>query len=63
MEIREEPPCGRANTLVVADTMGFHRRGEFATGRTRDLLNIRFNDRGGRTLRARQQPADLSPGR
>jgi hypothetical protein len=45
MEVREEPLCGRANTLVVADTMGFHRRGEFQGDRTRDLLMIRFNDR------------------
>ncbi len=47
MAIREEPLCGPANTLVIADTMGFHRRGEFQGNRTRDLLNIRFNDRGG----------------
>jgi hypothetical protein len=45
MGVREEPLCGRANTLVVADTMGFHRRGEFQDDRTRDLLMIRFNDR------------------
>ena len=34
-----------ANTLLIANTMGFHRRGEFAPGKTRDLLMIRFGDR------------------
>jgi hypothetical protein len=45
MGIHEEPLCGAANTLIVADTMGFHRRGTFHGTRTRDLLQINFNDR------------------
>jgi hypothetical protein len=45
MDVREEAICGRANTLVVANTMGFHRRGEFPPGVTRDMINIRFGDR------------------
>jgi hypothetical protein len=36
---------GKANTLFIANTMGFHRRGDFQPGTTRDLLAIRFNDR------------------
>jgi hypothetical protein len=43
--VRDEPLCGPANTLVVANTMGFHRRGEFQPGTTRDMINIRFGDR------------------
>jgi hypothetical protein len=45
MGIREEPMCGRANTVVVASVMGFHRRGEFDEGRWRKQLAITFDDR------------------
>jgi hypothetical protein len=46
MDIKEVSMCGSANTLLIANTMGFHRRGEFVPGKTRDLLMIRFGDRG-----------------
>jgi hypothetical protein len=45
MKIREEPVCGKANTLIFADVMGFHKRGEFAEGRRREQIQIQFNDR------------------
>jgi hypothetical protein len=45
MGIREEHMGGRANTLVVASVMGFHRRGEFDEGRWRKQLAITFDDR------------------
>jgi hypothetical protein len=44
--IREEPFVGVANTLVIANTMGFHRRGHFAVaGVRRETLNISFRKR------------------
>jgi hypothetical protein len=48
MGVRAVPMTGKANTLFIANTQGFHRRGEFQLGKTRDLLAIRFNDRGGK---------------
>jgi hypothetical protein len=33
---------GRANTLVIANNMGFHRRGEFTHNQTRETLLINF---------------------
>ncbi|MCM3874383.1 MAG: phytanoyl-CoA dioxygenase family protein [Pyrinomonadaceae bacterium] len=34
--------CGKANTLVIANNMGFHRRGNFANGNTREMALINF---------------------
>jgi len=34
--------CGKANTLLIANNMGFHRRGEFACGKSRETLLINF---------------------
>lgn len=48
MAIVETPLCGKANTLVFANTQGFHRRGEFQPSATRHLLMIRFGDRRGK---------------
>lgn len=47
MHITETPVCGRANTLVVANNMGFHRRGEFTGAASREtiLLNFRHFER------------------
>ena len=45
MGIRETVLGGRANTLVIASVMGFHRRGEFDEGRWRKQLQITFSDR------------------
>jgi hypothetical protein len=45
MGIRETALGGKANTLVVASVMGFHRRGEFDEGRWRKQLAIQFDDR------------------
>jgi hypothetical protein len=45
MGIREEAVCGPANTLVFADVMGFHKRGEFAEGRRREQIMVQFFDR------------------
>lgn len=45
MGIVEKSFVGKANTLVVANTMGFHRRGTFEPHLTRNLLMLRFGDR------------------
>ena len=45
MAIRESSITGKANTLVFVNVMGFHRRGEFAEGRRREQIQIRFRDR------------------
>jgi len=45
MGIRETALGGKANTLVVASVMGFHKRGEFDEGRWRKQLAITFDDR------------------
>ncbi len=45
MGIVERPCLGKANTLLIANTMGFHRRGTFEPGVTRNLLMLRFGDR------------------
>lgn len=45
MGIVEKSFVGRANTLVIANTMGFHRRGTFQPNLTRNLLMLRFGDR------------------
>jgi hypothetical protein len=45
MGIQDEAISSPANTLVVANTMGFHRRGEFQPGLAREMINIRFGDR------------------
>jgi hypothetical protein len=52
MGVRALPMSGKANTLFIANTQGFHRRGDFQPGRTRDLLAIRFGDRGAKTTNA-----------
>jgi len=51
MGVREVPMSGRANTLFIANTQGFHRRGDFQQGKTRDLLAIRFGDRGSKAAK------------
>jgi hypothetical protein len=45
MGIVEEPITGAANTLILADVMGFHKRGEFLEGRRREQIQITFTDR------------------
>jgi Phytanoyl-CoA dioxygenase (PhyH) len=45
MGIEETVLSGPANTLVLASTMGFHRRGEFADGHRREQIQVKFSDR------------------
>lgn len=45
MGIVEKSMVGKANTLVIANTMGFHRRGTFQPNLTRNMLMLRFGDR------------------
>jgi hypothetical protein len=47
MQIAETQICGKANTLVIANNMGFHRRGEFKGNQPREtiLLNFRHLER------------------
>lgn len=45
MGIVETAVCGKANTLIFANVMGFHRRGEFLEGRRREQIQFTFGDR------------------
>src|SRR5205085_990885 len=49
MGIVETVMGGPPNTLVVASVMGFHRRGEFDEGRSREQIQITFWDRPKKT--------------
>ena len=44
MRVTESQICVKPNTLVVANNMGFHRRGEFAGNSTRKALVINFRN-------------------
>lgn len=44
MKIEETQVCVEPNTLVVANNMGFHRRGEFLNGTPRKALLINFRN-------------------
>jgi Phytanoyl-CoA dioxygenase (PhyH) len=45
MRFEESVISGRANTLVFANVMGLHRRGEFEPGSRREQIQLRFRDR------------------
>lgn len=40
--IRETAFCVRANTLVLANNRGFHRRGEFTSARPREMIYLNY---------------------
>jgi hypothetical protein len=42
MNIVESPVCGRANTLIIANNMGFHRRGDFSSSTPRETILLNF---------------------
>jgi hypothetical protein len=42
MKVVETQVCVKANTLVIANNMGFHRRGEFSSDRPRKALRINY---------------------
>ena len=44
MKIAESQACVEANTLVIANNMGFHRRGEFNSTRPRKALLINYRN-------------------
>ena len=44
MKIEETQLCVEANTLVIVNNMGFHRRGEFRPGQTRKALLINYRN-------------------
>jgi hypothetical protein len=44
MKIEETQLCVDANTLVIVNNMGFHRRGEFMPGRTRKAVLINYRN-------------------
>jgi hypothetical protein len=49
MGLVETVAVGKPNTIVFADVMGFHRRGEFDdSGRRREQILFRFGDRPSR---------------
>jgi Phytanoyl-CoA dioxygenase (PhyH) len=43
MNIVETPIVGKANTLIISNNMGFHRRGEFKGAQPRVTINMDFN--------------------
>ncbi len=42
LDIRPRQVCAAANTLVIADTFGFHRRGDMEVGAVRRALHMDF---------------------
>lgn len=42
--LEETPICGKANTLVIANNMGFHRRGVFSSEKVRKTLIVNFRN-------------------
>ena len=42
MKVEESQMCVKANTLVIANNMGFHRRGEFPSQRPRRTVQINY---------------------
>ena len=42
MEVAETQICVKPNTLVIANNMGFHRRGEFLSDTTRKVIVLNF---------------------
>jgi hypothetical protein len=50
--LRPTPMCGRANTLVLANTEGFHRQGDFLPGTVREAVYMCFrsSEPGGAAL-------------
>lgn len=42
MNIQETQICVKANTLVIANNMGFHRRGEFTSDRPRKTIQLNY---------------------
>lgn len=41
-DLTETSICGKANTLVIADNMGFHRRGVFTSDKVRETIIVNF---------------------
>jgi hypothetical protein len=66
MKIRCRSINGKANTLVIANTQGFHRQGDFELGKTRDAIAFCFRTAEpgfimGKRLEAPKRPdADMS---
>ncbi len=44
MGVVETQICRKANSLVIANNLGFHRRGEFTGGRPRETIQINFRN-------------------
>lgn len=42
MGLKEVPICGKANTLIISNNKGLHRRGEMRSGRPRVSINLDF---------------------
>ena len=56
LRIAETAFGGKANTLVVANVGGFHKRGEFAQCRRREQIQMKFGDRPGARKKPRRGP-------
>lgn len=63
MGIGETTLGGKANTLVIANVGGFHRRGEFVEGRRREQIQMKFLDRPGRADEVAAPQADSARAR
>jgi hypothetical protein len=48
MNVVETSICGEANTLIISNNMGFHRRGEFTSAEPREVFNLNFRYLKGR---------------
>jgi hypothetical protein len=53
MKVAEAPYGGKANTLLVGNVGGFHKRGEFLEGRQRKQIMMKFADRPGARAKRR----------
>jgi hypothetical protein len=53
MKVAEAPYGGKANTLLVGNVGGFHKRGEFFEGRQRKQIMMKFADRPGARAKRR----------
>jgi hypothetical protein len=42
MNVVETSICGKANTLIIANNIGFHRRGDFSSDRVRETIMVNF---------------------
>ena len=62
MKIQARSINGRANTLVIANTAGFHRQGDFQLGKTRDAIAFCYRSSEPGFIKGKRMEAPKSPG-